>query len=101
MADTLKRLYGNTLSTSNTTLYTVPSATKTIVSELILTNKTGTDATATILFNGVNIIAGRTVKANNTLVIGLHSLLEATNLIEGSAGTGSAIDVYISGIEVA
>lgn len=100
MADTLKNLCGGTLGTSSATLYTVPSSTKTIVKEIILCNKTNTDATATLTFDGKTIIGGKTIPKNETYPIELHSILESTKVITGLAGTASAIDYYISGIEV-
>jgi hypothetical protein len=101
MADTLKMLGKGTLGTSSGTLYTAPSATKVIIKEMSLCNKTASAATATILFDGVNICADHSIAANDTLLLPMHHIIEATKLITGLAGTGSAIDYYISGIEVA
>lgn len=101
MADTLKTLYKGTLGTASATLYTVPLVTKGIVKEIILCNKTATDATATITFDGASIVGAKTIAAKDTLVIELHSVLEAEKIIAGLAGTVTAIDVFISGIEVA
>lgn len=100
MADTLKQLYKGTLTTSSATLYTVPTSTTAIIKEIILTNKTDTAATATITFDGSTIVGAKSIAANDTLVIELHSIIPAAAIIAGLAGTGSAIDIYISGIEV-
>lgn len=100
MADTLKNLYGGTLGTASTTLYTVPASTKTILKEITLCNKTATDATATMTINGITIIGGKIVPKNETYVIELHSIIEAGVIIAGLSGTANAISVYISGIEV-
>jgi hypothetical protein len=100
MTDTLKNFYNGTLGTVSATLYTVPVATKTILKEIVLCNKTATDATATITINGKNIVGGKTVPKNETYVIEFHSIIEAGIILAGLAGTASAIDVYISGIEV-
>jgi len=100
MADTLKTLYSGTLGTGSGTLYTVPASTTTIVTELILANKTSSAATATITFDGKTIVGAKSIPANDSLVIKLNSVLETTKIIAGLAGTGSAIDCYISGIEV-
>jgi len=101
MADTLKNLYKGTLGTSSATLYTVPASTKTIIKEMVICNKTGTDATVTISFDGATIIGIKIVPKNDTYVVELHSIIEAGKIIAGLAGAASAIDVYISGIEVA
>ena len=100
MADTLKNLYNGTLANTSGTLYTVPASTKTILKEIVLCNKTATDATATITINGITIVGGKTVSANDSFVIEFHSIIEAGIIIAGLAGTASAIDCYISGIEV-
>jgi hypothetical protein len=100
MADTLKNLYGGTLGTSSATLYTVPASTKTILKEIILCNKTATDATATVTIDSKTIVGGKTVPKNETYLIEFHSVIEAGKIIAGLAGTASAIDIYISGIEV-
>jgi hypothetical protein len=100
MADTLKRLTKGTLGTTSATLYTVPASTKTILKEIILCNKTATDATVTITIDGATIIGAKTVTKNDTYVIEFHSVIETGITITGLAGTTNAIDYYISGIEV-
>lgn len=101
MADTLKTIYKGTLGTASTTLYTVPASTTAIIKEIILCNKTASAATATITFDSWNIVAAKSIAANDTLVIELHSILETGKILAGLAGTASAIDCFISGIEVA
>lgn len=100
MADTLKNLGKGTLSDSSGTLYTAPAATKVIVKEIVLCNKTASAATATLTFDGANVINARSIDAHDSLIIELHSIIEPTKLIAGLAGTAAAIDYYISGIEV-
>lgn len=100
MADTLKQLAKGTLGTSNATLYTTPASTIAIVKSVILANKTGTDATATIELDGAYLMFEHVVPANDSVVLQLTAVLETTMLIEGLAGTTTAIDYYISGVEV-
>lgn len=100
MADTLKMLAKGTLGTVSATLYTAPASTKAIVKEIVLCNKTATDATATITFDGTNVVWTKTVPLKDSLVIPLTSIIEADKIIAGLAGTTTAIDYYISGIEV-
>lgn len=100
MADTYKNLYKGTLANTSGTLYTVPVSTQTLITEIVLCNKTTTDATATITIDGTNIICGKTIPKNETYVVELHSIIEASKIIAGLSGTASAIDIYISGIEV-
>lgn len=93
-------IYNGTLGTANATLATVPTAKTYIIKEITLANKTAAAATATIKFDGVNIVPAKSVGANDALVVDLSSVITATKLIEGLAGTASAIDVRISGLEV-
>lgn len=101
MAVTAKRLYKGTAGTSATTAYTVPASTTTIVKNIVLTNKTASAATATITIAGIEVINNYSVAANDTVVIDLSLVMSATETITVLAGTASAINVYISGVEVA
>jgi hypothetical protein len=100
MADTLKCLAAGTLTASSATLYTAGSSTTVIVKEIILCNKTSSAATATMTFAGTNVIYAKSIAVDDTLVIELHSILSASAVIAGLASAASAIDYYISGIEV-
>lgn len=93
-----KNLTGGTLGTTSGTLYTASN--KAIVKEIILCNKTATAATATLAIDGKTIVGGKPIAANDTLIIPLSSVVEVGKLITGSAGTASAIDYYISGVEI-
>jgi hypothetical protein len=97
---TAKRLYRGTAGTSPTTAYTVPSSTTTIVKNITLTNKMGTAATITVTIAGTEVVYNYSVAANTTVVIDLLLIMHTTETITIQAGTASAINVYISGVEV-
>lgn len=99
MANTPKALSRSVLATGTTTLYTVPAATTTIVTNIVLSNTSGTAATATINFDGVAIIPTVSVPANSVVPFDLRQPLAATKLITGGAGTGAAIACHIAGVE--
>lgn len=101
MAATAKRLYKGTAGTTASTAYTVPASTTTIVKNIVLTNKTASEATITITIAGTEIVYGYSVAANDTVVIDLSLVMNATETITVQSGTTSAINVYISGVEVA
>lgn len=101
MAATAKRLYKGTAGTTSSTAYTVPASTTTIVKNIVLTNKTGSAATATVVIAGIEVINNYSVNANDTVVIDLSLVMSATETITVQAGTANAINVYISGVEVA
>lgn len=100
MAATAKALARTTLTTSSATLYTVPSATTTIVTNIALGNITGSDATVDLLLDGVELLKAVTVAANSTSIIDLKQVLVATDTIAGLASANSAITVHVSGVEV-
>uniref|UniRef100_A0A7U3YCT9 Uncharacterized protein n=1 Tax=Geobacillus sp. (strain Y4.1MC1) TaxID=581103 RepID=A0A7U3YCT9_GEOS0 len=101
MATTPKRLYKGTAGTTSTTVYTVPASTTTIVKNIVLTNKTGSAATITITIAGTEVVYNYSVAANDTVVLDLSLVMSATEIITVQAGTANAINVYISGVEVA
>jgi hypothetical protein len=100
---TEKRLCKGTLSDSNATLYTAPSGTGdyTVIIGVTLCNTTASGATVTIKFAGTDVICGYTLLAYDTITVEFISqILQESELIEGSSGTASAINYYISGKEV-
>ena len=101
MAATVKVLSRTTLTNSSATLYTVPALTTTIVTNICLTNVTGSDATVDLLLDGVELFKGVTVTANTVTVVDLKQVLEAVDVIAGLASAGATIAVHVSGVEVA
>jgi len=98
-----KRLCSGTMSDSNATLYTAPSGVGdyVIIKAVTLCNKTASDATATLKFDGVEVVADFVVLANDTVTIPfIDQIIEASEIIEGSSGTAASINYYISGKEV-
>lgn len=98
---TNKRLAAGTLSNSNATLYTAPASTTTIVKSLALCNTTAAAVTVTLKLNGIEIMAGKSLAANETYMLSsLDQIIGAAELIEGSASAAASIKYYISGKEV-
>lgn len=95
-----KALFRGAASTSNTTLYTVPSSTTTVVTNIVVTNTAATAGTFTINLNGVALTSGATIAANDTVIIDLKQALTATQTISGSA-SAVTINFHISGVEIA
>lgn len=99
MATTSKVLARTAAATSSTTLYTVPSATTTVVTNIAITNTAATSATFTITLNGVAIQSGSSVAANTTAYIDLKQVLNATQVIAGLA-SATTVNFHISGVEI-
>ena len=100
MATTSKALFRGAASTSNTTLYTVPSATTAIVTNIVVTNTASSGATFTIKLDGVDVVSGTSIAANSVAVFDLKQPLSAADLIEGSA-SAVTVNFHIAGVEVA
>lgn len=100
MAVTSKVLARTAAATSSTTLYTVPSATNTIVTNIAIANTAGTAATATLKLGGIDILSGVAVAANATVFVDLKQVVDEFSTIEGSA-SATTVKFHISGVEVA
>ena len=87
------------LTTGSTTLYAVPSATTTIITNIVLANTSTAAATATIDVDGVTLVPTISIGANTIITIDIRQPLAATKLITGFAGTASAISCHIAGVE--
>ncbi len=100
-----KKLFGGTLTTSaGATRYTVPASTTTVITSIVVCNKTSSAATITLGIDGTSAFAAASVNANETWFLGpedIRQVLSAGATITGSAGTSSAIDLRISGAEIA
>lgn len=107
MADTAKRLAGPVaLTTSSVTYYTVPASTTTIVRNIRVSNYLGSNATLTLAIGSTATPANclyyqLTIGANTALDWSGFLVLAAAETITAVSGSGSALSLTISGVEVA
>lgn len=99
MATTSKALFRGAASTGSTTLYTVPSATTAIVTNILVSNTASASATFTINLNGIAIFSSAPVAANTVVVLDLKQPLSSTQTISGSA-SATTVNFHIAGVEV-
>lgn len=100
MANTAKILFrGAATTNTSTTLYTVPSATTTVVTSIVVTNTAGSNGTFTILLGGTSIATTVTVGAFDSTVIDIKQVLNSTQTIQGGA-SATTINFHISGVEI-
>jgi len=97
---TSKILFRGAASTSSTTLYTVPSATTTVVTDIVIANTAGANATYELLLNDIVLAKTVTVGANDSTIIQLKQPLTATQTIKGLA-SATTVNFHISGVEIA
>jgi hypothetical protein len=100
MATSSKVLFRGAASTSSVTLYTTPSATTTVVTNILVSNTAATAATFDISLDGVQIANDVALAANSLVAIDLKQVLVATDLIEGLA-SATTVNFHISGVEIA
>jgi hypothetical protein len=100
MATTSKALARTAAETSSATLYTVPSSTTTIVTNIVATNSAATAATFTITLDGVDLFKDVALAANSTAMFDLKQTLATTKVIAGLA-SATTVKFHISGVEIA
>lgn len=113
MANTLKRFYTGQPSTSVGTLYTVPSATKALIKDIMACN-TSTEIKYLSLYSvpassGAVGTAGSSnaifyntpISANDVVSVSVSLILDSSNdTIQANTSTSIAITLFISGLEV-
>jgi hypothetical protein len=100
MATVSKALFRGAASTSNTTLYTVPSATTAIVTNIVVTNTATSDATFTLKLDAVDLATDAAIAASSIATFDIKQVVDAADLLEGSA-SATTVNFHISGVEVA
>jgi polyisoprenoid-binding protein YceI len=100
MATTTKALARAAAATSSATLYTVPSSTTTVVTNIAVTNTAGSAGTFSLLLDDVSLHTTAAIAANTTVYIDLKQVLATTKTIKGFA-SATSINFHISGVEIA
>jgi hypothetical protein len=100
MPTTAKALFRGAATTNvGTTLYTVPSSTTTIVTNIIVVNTNSSSATFDLSLDGVKIATTQTLAANSSAYFDLKQVLVATDVIAGGA-SATSVNFHISGVEI-
>jgi|688.fasta_scaffold993228_2 hypothetical protein len=99
MATTSKVLFRGAASTSSTTLYTTPSATTAVVTNILVANTSATNATYDLSLDDVQIANDVAIAANDAVIIELKQVLAAAKTIKGLA-SATTVNFHISGVEI-
>ena len=99
MAVTSKALARTSAATSSATLYTVPSATTAVITNIAVANTAGSAGTFTLLLDDVDLHTTTAIAANTTVYIDCKQVLAAAKTIKGFA-SATTIDFHISGVEI-
>jgi hypothetical protein len=100
MATVSKALARTAASTSSVTLYTVPSSTTAVVTNVLVANTASTAATFDLSLDDVQIANDVSVAANSITVIDLKQVLAQNKTIKGLA-SATTVNFHISGVEIA
>jgi hypothetical protein len=100
MATTVKALYRGAATTNTaTTLYTVPAATTAVITNIVITNTSGSLQTYSLSLDGVSIATTVAISATDSVVIDMKQVLGATKIIAGGA-SATSVNIHISGVEI-
>ena len=97
---TITKVLARTVAaTTSTTLYTTPSGTTTVISNIVICNPSASAVTASLLLNDIDILGSVAIAANSTAFFDLKQVLPQNQTIKGSASS-TAVDFHISGVEI-
>ena len=99
MPTVTKALARTAAATSSATLYTVPSATTTVITNIAVANTAASAGTFTLLLDDVDLHTTTAIAANTTVYIDCKQVLAAAKTIKGFA-SATTIDFHISGVEI-
>jgi hypothetical protein len=100
MATTTKALFRGAASTSSATLYTVPSSTTAVITNIAISNTASSAATADLSLDDVLLFNDLSIAANSTVFVDLKQVLATTKTIKGLA-SATTVTFHISGVEIA
>jgi hypothetical protein len=90
---------GAATTTTSTTLYTVPTDTTSVVTNIVITNTAASAGTFTFSLNDVLLADAVSVGAKDSVVLDMKQVLVATNTIKGGA-SATTINFHIGGVEI-
>ena len=100
MANTFKNYTSSSVGTSATTVYTVPSATSSVLIGCNLANTTAAAVYVDVQVAGVYLVKGAPVPSGSALsVLDGKIVGEATDTVVVTSDTASSIDVILSVLE--
>ena len=99
MSTTSKKMFRGAAALSNETLYSVPTGSTAVVTNILISNVSGTNNTYSLIIGGIPVVSNGTVLSNDVIAIDLRQTLNALDAIEGSASS-TDVKFHISGVEI-
>jgi len=100
MAATPTLFYRGAAATSSATLYTVPSSTTSVLTDIVVSNTSTDQQYVTITIDGVNIVPTVPVSAKQVVNLQFRTVIPTGDIIAGYASEAD-VKFHLSGVEVA
>ena len=98
MSATPKLFYRGAAATSSATLYTVPSSTTSVLTDIVVSNTSASQQYVTITVDGINLVPAVPISANSVINFQFKTVIATTKIIAGFA-TATDVKFHISGVE--
>jgi hypothetical protein len=98
MSATPTLFYRGSAATSSATLYTVPSSTTSVLTDIVISNTSSNQEYVTITVDGVNLVPTVPISANSILNFQFKTVMATTKIVAGYASSTS-VKFHISGVE--
>lgn len=92
--------YRGAAATSSATLYTVPSSTTSVLTDIVISNTSADQQYVTITVDGINLVPAVPISANAVINFQFKTVIATTKIIAGFA-TSTGVKFHISGVETA
>lgn len=90
--------YRGSAATSSATLYTVPSSTTSVLTDIVVSNTSADQQYVTMTVDGVNILPAVPISANTVINLQPKTVMATTKILAGFA-TSTDVKFHISGVE--
>ena len=90
--------YRGSAATSSATLYTVPSSTTSVLTDIVVSNTSTDQQYVTMTVDGVNILPAVPISANTVINLQPKTVMATTKILAGFA-TSADVKFHISGVE--
>ena len=100
MAATPTLFYRGAAATSSATLYTVPSSTTSVLTDIVVSNTSADQQYVTITIDGVNIVPTVPVSAKQVVNLQFRTVIPTGDIVAGYASS-TDVKFHLSGVEVA
>jgi hypothetical protein len=99
MATVSKQFFRGAASLTETTLYSVPSSTSSVVTNIIITNTSADPATVSINLDGVSLLSSGEISGNDSIVWDIKQVMGELQVLSALA-SATTVNFHISGVEI-